>query len=457
MSTKESPGESDGVTRVSPNDFHTAPGPTWLHTPQRADENLLAEQVARAAVASGGIDLDLLAALDSPLPSANRITARFQTWVASAEHGRLRDMQIDAETLHSVRVEGERRRARERSAIESDASELEERMVKLEQRKDDCDALLAGKPRLEDGANFAGSAPEETPVLAVEGDGAPTSLRQAQRWLRFRPAMLKHFFAEGGLILSAGVIEGVMLIAPIQQATYSRNVVDAVLLATGAIVSATLLPHLIGQELAAVRRGAALTWRRSWVLLLLAFWPLCAVLIGVLREQHVETIAGFVQQQSGSVVPGLPFNALFQLIMWPVLLLLVGVVVMVIKMTTWNPVKDEVLRVNTALALTRWRLSRLAVDRAELDAEQEEHDGFVAAHESVMATTQDAWDRHITEILPAMRDEALAVHDASLADALGQPEATGLIAEARSRQAPGLPSLTPLHPRDPDGDARMRA
>lgn len=457
MSTKEHTDESDEVTRVSPNDFHTASGPTWLNTPQRADENLLAEQVARAAVASGGIDIDLLAALDSPPPSANRITERFHTWVASAEHGRLRDTQIDAETLHSVTVDGEGRRARKRSAIDTDTATLEEELTRLEQRKIDCDTLLAGKPRQEDGAIFAGSPPEETPVLAVHGDGAPASVRQARRWLGLRPAMVKHFFAEGGLIIAAGVIEGVMLIAPIQQATYSRNVVDAVLLATGAIVSATLLPHLIGQELAALRRGAAFTWRRSWVLLLLAFWPLCAVLIGVLREQHVETIAGFVREQSGSAVPGLPFNALFQLILWPVLLLLVGVVVMVIKMLTWNPVRNEILRVNTALALTRWRLSRLAADRAELDAEQREHDAFVATHEAVMAATQDAWRHHVTHILPALRDEALAVHDASMADALGQPEATGLIAEARSRRTPVLSPVAPLPPRDPEADARRRA
>jgi hypothetical protein len=445
-----------GPTAITPNDFQTAAGPSWLGLPSRGDENLLAQQYAVGAVVAQAIDADLLAAVDGPLPSERRIINRFATWRAQAEQGRLRDASMDAETLYAVQFDGVNARAEERAALDADRKAANAQLSDAVAEKTVCDALLAGEPRLEDGARFPGRQPEATPHLPVRGEDAPKSARAARARLRRRSAVVAHIFAEWGLLAAAAIVEGIMLVAPIEQATYQDNVAEAVLLALGAIVSATLLPHLIGQELAALRHGAHLSRRRGWVLVLLAVWPLTAIAIGYLREQHVQTISDITKAQAGPGVPTLPFNAPFQLVLWPTLLLLVGVAVLVIKTTTWNPVKAEILLVNTALAMASWKLGRLAVAEAGLTAREQQHEAFVATHRQVMADNQARWAHYEKVVLPAMEAEARAVHNAALADAMANPDATGLIAGAQPGEQSGGAPVAPLSPVDPRGNDDIR-
>lgn len=441
-------------------DFDTAAPPAEQGRVDRGREDDFAEQLAAVDVASGGIDAELLAALAGELPGEHRIRTRFGTWRAAIVQEAAAAEQLDVQLLHGVRTEGSVDRAGERSGLEAEAAALREGLAGAGPAKEAAEALLDGRQRAEDGASWAGDRPETLPELPVHGPDAPRTARRARVRLALRGAVLRHVLEEWGLLVAAAVVEGLLLVGPIQQAAHDDDVWHAAALSVSAVVSATVFPHLIGGELAAIRRGARLSLRRSWVLLLGLLWLLGAVLIGTLREQHIETTARLQAAAAEGVDPAsvrlTGFAPGFELLLWIALLTFVGAAVLLIKVLRGNPVSAQLVRLHTGIALRRWRLAIVEVALARLDALEREREALAEAHRSVMALTQERFGRFAGELLPALEAEALGVYSATLAQRLGSPDATGLIAQRQEDRAAGRAPLAPVEPLDPEDDELRR-
>jgi hypothetical protein len=445
------------------NDFNTAAGPL---IPIRPDKGLLMDlvrQLADTTAAAGIIDVDYLLALDGYLPDEVRVMKMIESLIAENKIQANNAMQLNSENLYAVTHAPERQAIRaEQESLNRQKAEIEKGLNNAEADRAKQTEYLKGDPRVEDGAVYSGEQPEAELVLPVAPErGAPRSLHAATAWLKRRPAVTKDFLKEWGVLVVGGLVEGAMLIGPIQDAAHDDNILRAAALSVSAMLSATAIPHFLGEALADLRHGARFTWRRCWPLLTGVFWLLGAVMIGVLRTFHMEARARLVASAAQGIAPAKvdltgQFNPAAELVLWISLLTFVGVVIVLLKVFKHHPVKSQIIRLNTAIALAKWRLDPIVADLARLDAEEKAHDAFIAAHLEVMKMTPEQFANFGSEVLPAWRDEALAIYLARLSNNIGSPEISGLLSQLQADRRPHA-TVVPLKPTTMDDETRGRA
>lgn len=250
---------------------------------------------------------------------------------------------------------------------------------------------------------------------------APTSSRF---WgIVLRPSVVAALLISIGAVVVLYSAEAYVMMRNVRLFIAGETQLFSLVLAIVLALIMTAPPHAIGvATVTSRRRGFMLSREKVTLWVLIPFWLVVGVIIGFLRtfaaQRHaILDAAEDLEIPIGQVDPSQVFNFWLNFGLWTAIALGIGFALFAIKLFTYNPYRNQALRLDTSMALRSRRIGKL---NARLDAEAHARE----AHESQLSSDFEAYQRMCLHALPAAGNVVKAHYRSTLVRLVGNPDFT---------------------------------
>lgn len=270
-------------------------------------------------------------------------------------------------------------------------------------------ALLDGRETAKDGTKWTGTQ--------------PTSPMSEQRFtVVCRPGRLKAWATDFGLPALLLLLELWIVRGTLQRDLRTDSVIEGIVYAVPAVLLATVIPFVLGTQLAGLARRERMNRTDRFVLALAPVWVVAAVFLARLRTLTAEqaAVARAAREQEISVSdvdPAQVYDFGWAWAMWLTILLGIGVALIAVKIAFYNPALTAALKADSQLALLRPRYRGALAHRDRLRDN-------IAMQQLATQSNEHAWRWYIDHTLPAIGGTVKAHYRKTLVTAVADPSFT---------------------------------